>query len=122
MLVGAGDSREIKKAGDPHGNLNQGVSVVVLVCFFGEGIISLREDGRGYENPGFGCLPGMKLHFTCFSSLGPVFVDCTCTGRSGYGVVGSGDCRLKTCVVYVECLYECPSVLCCKCGVHMSAY
>lgn len=64
---------EKKKAGDPHGNLNQGVSVVVLcVCFFGEGIISLREDGRGYENPGFGCLPGMKLHFTCFSSLGPV--------------------------------------------------
>jgi hypothetical protein len=36
----------------------------ILVCFFGEGIISLREDGRGYENPGFGCLPGMKLHKT----------------------------------------------------------
>lgn len=42
----------------------------VCMFFFGEGIISLREDGRGYENPGFGCLPGMKLHFTCFSSLG----------------------------------------------------
>lgn len=72
VLVGAGDSREKKRPGDPHGNLKQGVSVVVLCVyvFFGEGIISLREDGQGYENPGFGCLPGMKLHFTCFSSLG----------------------------------------------------
>lgn len=74
VLVGAGDSREKKKRpGDPHGNLQTGRQCYgsLCVCFFlGEGIISLREDGRGYENPGFGCLPGMKLHFTCFSSLG----------------------------------------------------
>lgn len=73
MLVGAGDSREKKKdLAIPMEIYKQGVSVVVLCVyvFFGEGIISLREDGRGYENPGFGCLPGMKLHFTCFSSLG----------------------------------------------------
>jgi hypothetical protein len=37
--------------------------------FFWE-VIGLREDGQGYENPGFGCLPGMKLHFTCLPSLG----------------------------------------------------